>query len=232
MGTDAHLEGEALDGIRAELEHLCPDGGRIIGPEDRAFDESAPSNPVCNELAHRRNGIITTFVTAFDLTESGQEPNHADTDICGRFRRTANGTKNTCCVGRARSTRCRCAGKRIRGHDGVGRDVQRFRRLIGGGQERLFHSGNASITVSGGPAYVTVSVAGGTSGDSYDFDFAAPPGQQLAPGVYVGAQRAPFREAGRPGIDISGSGRGCNTIEGSFEVKEITVGSSGFVERL
>jgi hypothetical protein len=85
--------------------------------------------------------------------------------------------------------------------------------------------------LSGDGGYVTVSVSGGTLGDYFDLDFAAPPGQKLVPAVYVDAQRAPFREAGRPGIDISGSGRGCNTIEGSFEVKEIIVGADG-VERL
>jgi hypothetical protein len=103
---------------------------------------------------------------------------------------------------------------------------------VGGGTHRVFHSRNAHITLSGGAGYVTVSVSGGTSGDYYDLDFAAPPGQQLVPAVYVEAQRAPFREAGHAGIDISGSGRGCNTIEGSFEVREISVGAGGAVERL
>jgi hypothetical protein len=49
--------------------------------------------------------------------------------------------------------------------------------------------------------------------------------------VYVGAQRAPFREAGRPGIEISGDGRGCNTISGSFEVRELVVAADGSVQR-
>jgi hypothetical protein len=48
----------------------------------------------------------------------------------------------------------------------------------------------------------------------------------------VGAQRAPFREAGRPGIDISGDGRGCNTIEGLFEVKAFDVAADGTLQRL
>jgi hypothetical protein len=86
---------------------------------------------------------------------------------------------------------------------------------IGGGTQRLFRTGNASITLSGSPGYVEVYVSGGTSGDYYWMDFAAPPGLTLSPGYYTHAQRAPFREAGRPGIDISGSGRGCNEIEGS-----------------
>jgi hypothetical protein len=103
---------------------------------------------------------------------------------------------------------------------------------VGGGAQRVYHSGNASITLSGGPGYVTVHVSGGNFGDYFDLDFAAPPGHTLAPGYYVDAQRAPFREAGRPGIDISGSGRGCNTIEGLFEVRDIAVNQSGVVTRL
>jgi len=81
---------------------------------------------------------------------------------------------------------------------------------IGGGTQRLFQPSNSAISISGSAGYLTVFVSGGTAGDSYDMDFAAPPGQTLVPGYYIGAQRAPFREAGHPGIDISGSGRGCN----------------------
>jgi hypothetical protein len=79
---------------------------------------------------------------------------------------------------------------------------------IGGGSQRVFRTSDSSITMGGSPGYVTVNVSGGTFGDYYSMDFAAPPGAGLAPGYYTRAQRAPFREAGRPGIDISGSGRG------------------------
>lgn len=53
----------------------------------------------------------------------------------------------------------------------------------------------------------------------------------VAGGVYVDAQRAPFRSAGRPRIDIS-DGRGCNTRSGLFEVKDIAVGAGGAITRL
>jgi hypothetical protein len=55
---------------------------------------------------------------------------------------------------------------------------------------------------------VSAYVSGRGFGDYYWLDFAAPPGDVLQPGFYINAQRAPFREAGRPGIDIYGSGRG------------------------
>jgi hypothetical protein len=97
---------------------------------------------------------------------------------------------------------------------------------IGGGSHRVFRTGDSSITMAGSPGYVEVNVSGGTFGDYYSMDFAAPPGAALAPGYYTHAQRAPFREAGRPGIDISGSGRGCNEISGLFQVKDIASGFS------
>ena len=103
---------------------------------------------------------------------------------------------------------------------------------IGGGEARVFHPGNAQITVGGSTSYLSVGASGGTHGDGYHFEFAAPAGQVLAPGVYDRAQRAPFREAGRPGIDIGGDGRGCNTIDGRFEVREFTLRSDGTLERL
>lgn len=103
---------------------------------------------------------------------------------------------------------------------------------IGGGIPRVFHPGNAQITVSGSTGYVSVGVSGGSRGDAYHLEFAAPAGRALSPGVYAGAQRAAFREAGRPGIDIGGDGRGCNTIEGRFEVKAFDVSAAGELERL
>src|SRR3954470_2240438 len=103
---------------------------------------------------------------------------------------------------------------------------------IGGGQHRLYTPGNSSITVSGGSEEVDVNVSGGPSGDYFTLTFAAPPGQALAPGVYIDAQRTPFRTAGHPGIDIYGSGRGCNEDAGRFEVKDIATGADGKVTRL
>jgi hypothetical protein len=67
-----------------------------------------------------------------------------------------------------------------------------------------------------------VTVSGGTLGEAYSLRFAAPSGSTLGPnGVYTRAQRLTGREAGRPGIDISGGSRACNTQAGQFEVTEI-----------
>jgi Ca2+-binding RTX toxin-like protein len=103
---------------------------------------------------------------------------------------------------------------------------------IGGGQQRFYFPGNGEITVGGSTSYLTVGVSGGSLGDAYSLEFAAPPGEVLVPGVYDKAQRAAFREAGRPGIDIGGDGRGCNEVSGRFEVKDFAVTADGRLERL
>ena len=55
---------------------------------------------------------------------------------------------------------------------------------IGQGQQRLFHEGNGRLTVRNGPSgIVEVGVSGGTHGDYYTLEFAAPPGEELRPGV-------------------------------------------------
>ena len=56
-------------------------------------------------------------------------------------------------------------------------------------------------------------------------DFAAPNDAPLTVGSYSGATRFSFQSPGEPGLDIHGDGRGCNTLTGSFEVKEITYGT-------
>src|SRR2546423_10340656 len=104
---------------------------------------------------------------------------------------------------------------------------------IGAGTQREFDPGNASITVYGSAGDLTISLDGGTSGDYWDIEVAAAPGHVLTSGgIYTDAQRAPFRQAGHPGIDIYGSGRGCNTDTGLFEVKDIATDSSGAISRL
>src|SRR5687768_4402906 len=75
---------------------------------------------------------------------------------------------------------------------------------VGGSQHQFFHPGNASLSLSGTASYVTVRVEGGNFGNNYHFEFAAPPGELLRIGEYEGAQRAAFRDEGRPGLEIFG----------------------------
>jgi hypothetical protein len=56
------------------------------------------------------------------------------------------------------------------------------------------------------------------NGDSWNLDFAGYTNSTLVPGAYNQAQRFPFQPAGTPGLDVSGAGRGCNTVTGRFDV--------------
>jgi hypothetical protein len=66
-------------------------------------------------------------------------------------------------------------------------------------------------------------------GDSWSLDFAAPLGQSLRVGDYDGATRFPFQADTRPGLDVSGHGRGCNTLTGRFRVYEVQFDGAGKV---
>jgi hypothetical protein len=41
--------------------------------------------------------------------------------------------------------------------------------------------------------------------------------------VYSDAQRDPFEMPGHPGLSITGDGRGCNTLTGSFQIEDLTM---------
>ncbi|MGY1495250.1 hypothetical protein ACW4TU_01155 [Streptomyces sp. QTS52] len=72
----------------------------------------------------------------------------------------------------------------------------------------------------------------GANGDWWYLDLAAPSGQALAPGTYTGATRYPFNEPTEPGLDLSGNGRGCNTLTGEFTVSDVEFGPQGYVRKL
>ena len=103
---------------------------------------------------------------------------------------------------------------------------------IGGGQSRSFTPDTASFQTSSSQENNHV---GGHlfpfDGGVWFFEFAAPDGQPLVPGVYEGATRWPFQASSVPGLSISGDGRGCNTLTGRFEVLEAVYGPLGYVER-
>jgi hypothetical protein len=61
--------------------------------------------------------------------------------------------------------------------------------------------------------------------------FSAPGDAPLMPGTYENATRWPFQSPTAPGLSVSGSGRGCNTVAGRFEVLEAVYGPGGQVLR-
>lgn len=70
----------------------------------------------------------------------------------------------------------------------------------------------------------------------WNFEFSAPTydrtqntndGQLLQVGMYTNAERFPFNSPTKPGIDISGAGRGNNMESGWFDVLQISYDSNG-----
>jgi hypothetical protein len=88
------------------------------------------------------------------------------------------------------------------------------------------------LGVSGGSSLVNLQASGGMYGESFTLTFQAPSGRVLGPGWYPEAQRYPFQASGRPGMDISGEGRGCNQVAGNFEVRDIAWSPTGTLQRL
>ncbi|MCZ4122151.1 hypothetical protein [Streptomyces sp. H39-S7] len=101
---------------------------------------------------------------------------------------------------------------------------------IGQGRTASYSAPAASVTVMGTGADLTVRVVGG--GDDWRVELAAPRGDTLRPGVYRGAERAPFRTGRSPGLDVGGDGRGCNEVYGQFAVNQIATDASGAVTLL
>ncbi len=102
--------------------------------------------------------------------------------------------------------------------------------FIGQGQTYNFTASNSTITaqslwIGGIPSTVEVNVS--ASGQSWTLDFAAPTPDSLVPGTYTGATRYPFQAAGVPGLNVSGDGRGANTLTGQFTVSQAVFNASG-----
>jgi hypothetical protein len=66
----------------------------------------------------------------------------------------------------------------------------------------------------------------------WNLSLAAPLGRQLAVGTYETARRWPFEPPDQPGLDFSGSGRGCNTSTGRFVITELALGPDNSVDSL
>ncbi len=56
-------------------------------------------------------------------------------------------------------------------------------------------------------------------------DMYAPPGQNLAVGTYLHAREYP-NNGSYPGLSVSGNGQGCDTVKGSFTIKQVAFSAS------
>jgi hypothetical protein len=89
---------------------------------------------------------------------------------------------------------------------------------IGGGQSYDYTPANATMSASATTGRFDMSIDSGP--DWWDATLKVASGDVLTAGTtYTGATRAPFSGNG-VGLEVSGSGRGCNTLTGSFTVIE------------
>ena len=105
---------------------------------------------------------------------------------------------------------------------------------VGGGGEWLYTSQDSAFAVAAGASLVPpvpgadfIRVWLYQPLVRWDVSIAAPPGEPLATHSYIRAVRASFRPAGSPGLDVSGDGRGCNTLKGKFDVDELSFDATG-----
>lgn len=64
-------------------------------------------------------------------------------------------------------------------------------------------------------------------GHDWTLEFRSPAGSDLVVGVYEDAERAAVASPGHPGLDVSGDGRGCNSLTGRFEVYALERAADG-----
>lgn len=101
---------------------------------------------------------------------------------------------------------------------------------IGGGRTFRYLEHDGDFTLGGNSR-------GGASlsfnGEDYwNARFGPPEGVPFTIGHYDNAQRFPFADADKPGLDVSGAGRGCNTLSGNFDVLQLVSSSNGSFSRL
>lgn len=89
---------------------------------------------------------------------------------------------------------------------------------IGGGQNYNFTSANASFRFAATPSGLEQNVTA-NDGETWTVDMYPGSGNVLAVGNYPNATRYPFNGTGN-GLSVYGDGRGCNTLTGSFRVKQ------------
>ena len=101
---------------------------------------------------------------------------------------------------------------------------------VGQGLTQTFTPADGAFTVqtvyNGG---IEVFFQGG--GHYWTLFFGPPSTLSLTNGVYEGAQRFAFHAPPKPGLDVSGDSRGCNTLTGRFSVSDVAI-VNGIVERL
>ncbi|MBY0314005.1 MAG: hypothetical protein K2Q26_00680 [Bdellovibrionales bacterium] len=101
------------------------------------------------------------------------------------------------------------------------------------GRDRNYTSSSGTYTSNVGMNNdVTINFTHITSSVTFQLIFKAPSNAVLSPGTYLNATRYPFQAISEPGMAITSFGRSCNTVNGQFEVLEVTYKMNGQIESL
>jgi hypothetical protein len=103
---------------------------------------------------------------------------------------------------------------------------------IGQGITQTFTATDGTFSVSNTTDTVSISFNTSTFSQFWYLDFGSASTMKFGWGEYDGAQRTAFRSPTRPGIDVSGDGRGCNTDTGRFLVSDFALNTDGTIARL
>lgn len=102
---------------------------------------------------------------------------------------------------------------------------------IGQGKNYVYKDADTTFKYSTNFAQgITISIT--NSNTWWTLDLAAPGKAQIQPGVYEQAARFPFQPVDKPGLSLSGNGRGCNTLTGKFKVSEVSYAPDGTLTSL
>jgi hypothetical protein len=103
---------------------------------------------------------------------------------------------------------------------------------ISGGQTVLVADSTGSFSTNPmNSGYVTISYNEANFASWWTLNLATADSSPLKVGAYEGAVRAPFH-GNQNGLELTGSGRGCNSIVGRFDVLEVDVDMQGVITRL
>ena len=103
---------------------------------------------------------------------------------------------------------------------------------IGAGQTQVVSDTTGNFSASpANSGYVSYNYNTPDYSAWWALNLASADGLPLAVGAYENAVRAPFHGS-QPGLELSGSGRGCNTLSGRFVVLELQTDAQGVLTRL
>ena len=103
------------------------------------------------------------------------------------------------------------------------------------GTELVNNGAFSTSSATATPSVVTVGVipAQSSQGSNWTLSFATPSGTgALHEQVYATAARYPFQTGSNAGLSVTGSGRGCNTDSGKFEIQHMVVANNQVTEFL